>query len=157
VRCDQAFLGPTISPRWEDGRSGGHKFEHAQQASCDFDVPLIAGMMEGDQDLVGQAPGVARRASVGILVIGGPFADCAVVGDPVPNNTNNGVRIAHQTTPPSQLAFSMITKKHSKTLNIRYFVPPAGVNLRKRSTPSRDFIVSDIFNRRSDLEQGAVS
>src|ERR1700677_2367697 len=128
VRCDQAFLGPTISPR-QAARPLGHKFEHRQQGNRDFDVPLIAGMMEGDQDLVGKAPGVPR-SSIGIVVIGGPYAAGVTVADLVPSETINGVHIAHQITPHLNWRFTMITKKHDRTLNLRYMVPQAGVNVR---------------------------
>jgi hypothetical protein len=103
--------------------------------SCDFKVPLIARQMEGDQDLVGKAPSIPRR-SIGIAVTGGPSVASAVVVDRVPNDTINGVRIAHQSIPHLNWRFSMITKKYCQTLNVRYIVRPVGVNLRKRGSLS---------------------
>jgi hypothetical protein len=99
IRCNQAFLKLTLSLRRKDGRAGDYKLEHAQQASCDFELPLIAGTMESNQDLAGEASGGARWAFIRTEVIGGPSADCVVLAGQVLNETINGVRIAHQNPP----------------------------------------------------------
>src|SRR6202012_4985959 len=48
-----------------------HHFENVQQLLRDFEVALIAGMVERDQDLVREAPAVARYpTSAGMLPAG---------------------------------------------------------------------------------------
>lgn len=97
VRCDKGSPRPTIS-QWGAAPPLGHKFEHLQQGHRDFDVPLIAGIMEGDQDLVGNAPG-APGPSIKTAAIDGPSAARAVAVDRIPNDTISGVRIVHQSAP----------------------------------------------------------
>jgi hypothetical protein len=64
VRRDQALRIPpprTIGNcRWPPR----HRLQDMEQLLRDGKVILIAGMVEGDQDLVGQAPAVAWRALV---------------------------------------------------------------------------------------------
>src|SRR5580692_516821 len=56
---DQTFLGTAIPPGREVGRALDHEIQDTQQLPGGLDIPLVAGLMKGDQDLVGQAPGVA--------------------------------------------------------------------------------------------------
>jgi hypothetical protein len=51
---DQALLAPTINRDWE-GRPPCHEVEDMEQSRGNFDVTLIAGLVESDQDLVGRA------------------------------------------------------------------------------------------------------
>jgi hypothetical protein len=56
---DQTFLGTAIPPGREVGRSPDHEIQDTQQLPGGLDIPLVAGMVKRNQDLVGQAPGVA--------------------------------------------------------------------------------------------------
>jgi hypothetical protein len=67
---DQAFPGAAIGPGREGGRSLDHELQQVQQLSRDLNVRLVACVMEGDEDLIGQTPGVAgRRGRDGIYRI----------------------------------------------------------------------------------------
>ena len=57
---DQTFLCPAIFSVRQTGRPRGHEFQHVQQLPGDLDVSLVACVMKGDEDLIGQAPGVTR-------------------------------------------------------------------------------------------------
>ena len=57
---DQTFLGTAIPPDGEVGRSLGHEIQDTQHLPGGLDIPLVAGMMKRDEDLIGQAPGAAR-------------------------------------------------------------------------------------------------
>ncbi len=62
MRGDETFhAAPAIAVR-RDGPAGQHDFENLQQSFGDIEIILVTGLMEGDQDLVGQASAIARRA-----------------------------------------------------------------------------------------------
>jgi hypothetical protein len=69
---DQAFREAALSPRRQAGRSVGHEFQHVQQLPCDVDLALVAGVVKGQEDLVGQTPRVSRLWGKGDD-IGHPF------------------------------------------------------------------------------------
>ncbi len=57
---DQAFDALAAIGVRGDGAAGEHVFEDVQQLFGDFVVALVAGVMESDQDFVGQTAAVAR-------------------------------------------------------------------------------------------------
>lgn len=61
MRGDKAFhVAPAAGIRAE-GAAVQHHFKHMQNLLGDFEVALIASVMEGDKNLIGQAAAVARR------------------------------------------------------------------------------------------------
>jgi hypothetical protein len=65
---DQAFFGAAISAVWQTGRSVRHELQNIEQLFGDVDLPLIAGVMEGDQDFVGKAPRIPRLRRIWIVL-----------------------------------------------------------------------------------------
>ena len=60
VRRDKAFhVAPAGAVRGERA-ARQHHFEYVQELLRDLEISLIAGVMKGDQDLVGQTPAIAR-------------------------------------------------------------------------------------------------
>jgi len=45
--------------------AGEHAFQNVQQLLGHVEIGLVAGVVEGDQDFVGQPPTIARRARAG--------------------------------------------------------------------------------------------
>src|SRR4051794_18017214 len=62
ISRNQAFLDATIIGRWRVVLPRCHGFHDFQEIPCDVEVILVASMVEGDKDGIGQAPpGPSRR------------------------------------------------------------------------------------------------
>jgi hypothetical protein len=82
ISGDQAFFAPAISAVWQTDRSVHHEFQDLEQLFCGLDIPLIAGVVEGDQDFVGQA---ALRIALLPNAIGPIVAHCIFIIRSTPN------------------------------------------------------------------------
>ena len=82
VGGNQAFPVPAIEADWKIGHPHGHEIQDVEHLPGNLDVLLVAGVMEGDQDFVGQAPGIAWLWSGGLHVILGrePVERCLCMG-----------------------------------------------------------------------------
>jgi len=60
MSCDQAFDGVSVSNVCGRRRASHHEIQDIEQALRHMDIPVIAGVMERDEDLVGQASRIAR-------------------------------------------------------------------------------------------------
>jgi hypothetical protein len=63
---DQA--ASVVAPIWDCWPACHHHFEDGQQLLGHFEVALIAGVVESNEDLVGQPAGVARGLGIGAVV-----------------------------------------------------------------------------------------
>ena len=63
---DQA--ASVVAPIWDCWPACHHHFEDGQQLLGHFEVALIAGVVESNEDLVGQPAGVALRWHSGVVV-----------------------------------------------------------------------------------------
>ncbi len=61
VGGDEGFHASAAVSVGDNGSAGQQVFDYLQQLLGDIVIGLIAGVMEGDQDLVRQAAAVARR------------------------------------------------------------------------------------------------
>ena len=62
MRGDEAFHVAPAAGIGAEGAAVQHHFKHMQNLLGDFEVALIASVMEGDKNLIGQAAAIARRA-----------------------------------------------------------------------------------------------
>jgi DNA-binding MarR family transcriptional regulator len=80
---------PAIEPNRTIGHAHGHEAQDVEHLPGDLDVLLVAGVMEGDQDFVGQASGIASLWSGGLHVILGRSGS-SLTGRPAGYQLQNG-------------------------------------------------------------------
>src|ERR1700742_3169051 len=65
---DQALVDAALHTRRRLGLPHCHEFQDVEQFPCDPDVPLVACVVEGDEDLVGEAPFMTAATRDGLLL-----------------------------------------------------------------------------------------
>jgi hypothetical protein len=60
VGRDQALYSPALNASLNFGLPPHHEVQDVEQIPGDIKITFVAGVMEGDEYFVGQAPGVAR-------------------------------------------------------------------------------------------------
>jgi hypothetical protein len=74
VGGNQAFPVPAIEPDRKIGHPHSHEIEDVEHLPGSLDVLLVAGLMEDDQDSVGQASGIAWSGGLHVI-LGRDLAD----------------------------------------------------------------------------------
>jgi hypothetical protein len=66
---DKAFSIPALHARRQLVLPYRHGFQDVQQFACDLDVPLVACMVEGDQDRIREPPFAVMAPTIGGILL----------------------------------------------------------------------------------------